>query len=183
MPSKIANSRFVPNNHSANNSHSINKFTAKTLLKSDNKKCEQFKQVNQIEPIIGIRSSKQHKYVKFGANIKIPEYKYSPKKHNSLFAQNSLRLKSNQNNTVNSIVKMPRSKINKATPTRARVTFSDTTTSTPATNTSSNTETTPSDTLPQSAYSIQQRTCVSTIPSIKSSVKNYYQHSPGKMQF
>ena len=39
---------------------------------------------------------------------------------------------------------MPRAKANKATPTKTRVTFSDTTPSTPATNASSNTETTPS---------------------------------------
>ena len=143
MPSKNANSQFVPNNLKANNSHSINNFTAKALQKSDNKECEQFEQVNPIQPIIGIKSSNQHKYVKLGANVKIPEYKYSPQKHKSLFAQNSLRIKSNQNNSANSITKMPRLKTNKATPTRARVTFSDTTPSTPTTNTSSNTEATP----------------------------------------
>ena len=54
-------------------------------------------------------------------------YNYSPQKHKPLFIQNSLRVKSNKNNPVNSITKMPRSKTNKATPTGARVTFSDTT--------------------------------------------------------
>ena len=147
MPSKIANAQFVPNNPAANNSHSINKFNAKALQKSDNKKCEQFDQVNPIEHIIGIKSSNHHKYVKLGANEKILEYKHSPQKHKSLFAQNSLRIKSNQNKSVNSITKMPRSKTNKATPTRARDTFSDITPSTPVTNTSSNTKTTPSGSL------------------------------------
>ena len=75
---KIANSQFVPNNSTANNSHSINKFTAKALQKSDENECEQYEQVNPVEPIIGIKSSNQHKYVKLGANVKIPEYKYSP---------------------------------------------------------------------------------------------------------
>ena len=41
-PSKIANSQFEPNNFTANNSHSINKFHAKASKKSDNKECEQF---------------------------------------------------------------------------------------------------------------------------------------------
>ena len=113
------------------------------------------KKVNTIEPIIGIKSSNQHKYVKLRANVKIPEYKYSPEKHKSLFVQNSLRIKSNQNNSVNSIAKMPRSKTNKATPTRARVTFSDTTPSTPATNTSSNTDTTPSGSLLDAAEDLR----------------------------
>ena len=37
MPSKIANSKFVPYNPTANYSHFINKFTAKTLQISNNK--------------------------------------------------------------------------------------------------------------------------------------------------
>ena len=57
MPSKTANSETVPNNHTANNSHSINKFTSKALQKSDNKECEQFEQVYPREPIIGTKSS------------------------------------------------------------------------------------------------------------------------------
>ena len=44
MPSKISNSQFVPNNLTSNNSHFVNKFTAKALQKSDNAKCEQFQQ-------------------------------------------------------------------------------------------------------------------------------------------
>ena len=147
MPSEIANSQFVPINPTANNSHSINKFTAKALQKSDNRECELFEQLNPIEPIIGIKSSIQHKYVELGANVKIPEYKYSPQKHNSLFAQNLLKIKFNQNNSIYSITKLPRSKTKKDTPSRARVTFSDITSSTPATYTSSNTETTPSGSL------------------------------------
>ena len=70
MPSEIANSQLVPNNPTAINSHSINKFTAKALQKSDNKERELFEQANPIEPIIGIKSSNQHKYVKLGANVK-----------------------------------------------------------------------------------------------------------------
>ena len=71
-PSKIANSQLVPYKSTANNSHSINKFTAKALQKSDKKECEQFEQLNPIEPIIGNKSIIQHKYVKLGANVKIP---------------------------------------------------------------------------------------------------------------
>ena len=125
------------------------------MQKSDNKECEQFEQLNPTEPIIGIKSSNQHKYVKLCANVKIPDYKYSPQKHNLLFAQNSLRIKSNQNKSVNSITKMPRSKTNKATPSTARVTFSDTTPSMPAKNTSYNTETTPSASLPDAAEELR----------------------------
>ena len=87
MTSKIANSQFVPNNLTANNSHSINKFIPKALQMSDKKECEQFEQVYPIEPKIGIKSSNQHKYVKLSANVKIPEYKYSPQKQNSLLAK------------------------------------------------------------------------------------------------
>ena len=50
---------------------------------------------------------------------------------------------------------MPRSKTKKATPSRARVIFSDTTRSTPATNTSSNTETTSSGSLVDEAEDLR----------------------------
>ena len=46
-------------------------------------------------------------------------------------------------NPVHSINSILKTKANKSTPTKARVTFSDTTPSTPAANTSSDTETTP----------------------------------------
>ena len=82
MPYKIANSQIVPNNPTENNSRSINKIIATALQKSHKKEGEQFEQLNRIESIIGIKSSNQHKYVNLGANVKIPEYKNSPQKHN-----------------------------------------------------------------------------------------------------
>ena len=45
MPYKNAKSQFVPNKFTANNSHSINKFAAKALQKSDNKEGEQSEQL------------------------------------------------------------------------------------------------------------------------------------------
>ena len=105
---------------------------------------EQPEELYPRKPIIGIKSSNQHKYLKLSAKTQILEYKYSPQNNNLLFAQNSLRIISHQNNSINSIAKMPRAKTNKSTPTKARVIFSDNSPSTPATNTSSNTEKTPS---------------------------------------
>ena len=65
-----------------------------------------FNKQNPIEPIIGNKSINQHNYVELSANLKIAEYKYSPEKHNLLFAQNSLRISSNQNNSSNNSSKI-----------------------------------------------------------------------------
>ena len=67
MPSKILEPQIVPNNLTVNKSHSINKFAANALQKSYDKECEQFEQLYPIKPIIGIKSSNQHKYFKLGA--------------------------------------------------------------------------------------------------------------------
>ena len=75
---------------------------------------------------------------------------------------------------------MPKTKAtrSKSTPTKARVTFSDTTPSAPTTNTSSNTET-PSDSLIDATEDI----CF-TETSIKIfNKKNYWPFSPKRMQF
>ena len=53
MPLKIRRSQFAPNNHTTNNSNSINKFDAKAVQMSDNKECEQSEQINLIKPING----------------------------------------------------------------------------------------------------------------------------------
>ena len=50
---------------------------------------------------------------------------------------------------------MPRTRINKSTPTNARVTFWDNSPSTPAPKTSSNTETTPSTSVADTAEDIR----------------------------
>ena len=141
-------SEFALNNFTANNSHSINKFAAKAVQKSDGKKCEQ---LCPIKTINGIKSINPPKYSNLSAKTQFPRYKYHRKKNNSLFDQNKFRIQSSSNNSVKSINSInpvhsinnrPKTKANKSTPTKARVTFSDTTPSTPATNTSSNTETT-----------------------------------------
>ena len=85
MPSKILKPQIVPNNPKVNKSHSNNKFAANALRKSDDKECEQSEKLYPLKSIIGIKSSNQHKYLKLGAKTKIPEYKYSPQKNNSLF--------------------------------------------------------------------------------------------------
>ena len=131
---------------------------------SDNKECEHSEQINPIKPINGIKSNNPQKYRKLSAKTQIPKYKYNLQKNHSLFAQNRFTFHStlinpikllNANNSVNLLNKMPKTKAtrSKSSPTKARVTFSDTTPSTPATNTSSNTET-PSGSLMDAAEDI-----------------------------
>ena len=111
----------------------------------------------------GIKSNDPPKYSKLSAKTQISKYKYNQQNNNSLFAQNKLRIQSSSNNSVksinsinpvHSINNMPKTKANKSTPTKAWVTFSDTTTSTPQTNTSSNTETIPSGSLIDAADNV-----------------------------
>ena len=152
MPLKIRTSQFAPNNNTTNNSHSINKFVAKAAQMSDKKESEHSEQMNPIKPINGIKSNNPPKNSKLSAKTQIPMYKYNLQINHPLFAQNRLPFHStlknvikllNANNSVNLLNKMPKTKASrsKSTPTKARVTFSDTTPSTPATNTSSNTKT------------------------------------------
>ena len=152
MPLKIIKSQFAPNNHTTNNSHSINKFAAKAVQMSDSKECEHSEQLNPITPINGIKSNNPPKYPKLSAKTQVPKYKYNLQKNHSLFDQNRFTFHStlnnsikplNATNSVNLLNKMPKTKAtrSKSTPTEARVTFSDTTPSTPAKNTASNTET------------------------------------------
>ena len=147
MPLNVTKSQFGPNNCKVNNSHSINKFAAKELQMSDSKECEHSEQLSPIKPINGVKSNNPPNNAKFSAKAKIPKYKY-----HSLFAQNQPTNHStvnkqnkfiNSNNSVNHISKMSKAKAprSKSTPTKARVTFSDTTPSLPGTNTTSNTET------------------------------------------
>ena len=91
MPSKILQSQIVPNNTSLHKSHSINKFVANALQKSDNKECEQSEQLYSKKPIIDIKSSNHHKFFKFKLSAKVqnPEYKYKPPKQYLAFCQKS----------------------------------------------------------------------------------------------
>ena len=152
MPLKVTKLQFAPNNCKVNNSHSINKFAAKEMQMSDSKECEHSEQLSPIKPINGIKSNNPANNSNFSAKAKIPKYKYHLHKNHSLFAQiqptnNSTVNKQNKliisNNSVNYISEMSKAKAtrSKSTPTKARVTFSDTIPSTPGTNTTSNTET------------------------------------------
>ena len=149
---KIIKSQFAPNNCKVNNSHSINKFAAKEAQISDSKECEHSEQLYPIKPINGNKSTIPPKNAKLSAKAQISKYKYHSHKNRSLFAQNRPTIhyilnKQNKlfdaDSSVNHISKMLQAKAtkSKSTPTKARVTFSDTTPSTPGTNTSSNTET------------------------------------------
>ena len=119
---------------------------------SDSKECEHSEQLYPIKPINVIQSNNPPKVTKLSAKTQIPRYKYHSHKNRSFFAQNrsTTHLNLNNsikplhaNNSVNSINKKPKIKAtrSKSTPTMARVTFSDTTPSTPGTHTPSNTET------------------------------------------
>ena len=152
MSPKVINSQFAPNNCKVNNSHSINKFAAKEVQMSDSKECERSEQLYPIKPINSIKSNNPPNNAKISAKTQIPKYKNHLHKNHSLFAQNKptnhytlnkQNKLTNSNNSVNHISKMSKVKAprSKSTPTKARVTFSDTTPSTPGTNTSSNTET------------------------------------------
>ena len=128
---------------------------------SDSKECEHSEQLYPIKPI---KSNNPPKIAKFSAKTQTSKYKYHLQKNRSLFAQNrstthltlNISLKSfHANNSVNHINKAPKTNAtrSKSTPTKARVTFSDTTPSKPGTHTSSNTET-PSDILVEEADDI-----------------------------
>ena len=164
IPLKVRKSQFVPNNCKVNNSHSINEFAAKDVQMSDSKECEHSEQLYPIKPINGIKSNNSPKITKLSAKTQIPKYKYHLHKNHPLFAQNrsTTHLTLNNsikplhtNNSVNHINKMPKTKAtrSKSTPTKARVTFSDTTPSTPGKHTSFNTET-PSSSLIEEADDI-----------------------------
>ena len=142
MPLKVTKFQFAPNNCRVNNWHSINKFAAKEVQMSDSKECEHSEQLSPIKPNNGIKSNNPPYNAKFSAKTKIPKYKYHLHKNHSLFAQiqptnNFTVNKQNKfsilDNLVNSISKMSKAKAtrSKSTPTKARVTFSDTTPSTP----------------------------------------------------
>ena len=152
MPPKFTKLQFVPNHCKVNNSHSINKFAAKEVQIVDNKECEQSEQLSLIQPINGNKSSNTPNNTKLSAKTQIPKYKYHSPKNNSLFAQilpkkhcfvNKLNKPFISNNSVNSLSTMSKAKANrsKSTPTKARVTFSDTTPSTPESNATTHTET------------------------------------------
>ena len=121
----------------------LTKIAAKAVQIPDNKECEHSEQINPIKPINGIKSNYPPKYRKLSAKTQIPKNKYNLQKNHSLFAQNRFRFHSplnnhikslNANNSVSLLNKMPKTKAtrSKSTPTKARVTFSDTTPSTPA---------------------------------------------------
>ena len=147
MSPKVIKSQFAPNNCKVNNSHSINKFAAKEVQMSDSKECEHSEQLYPIKPTNGITSNNPPNNAKFGAKTQIPKYKYHLHKNHSLFAQNkptnhyTLNKRNkliNSNYSVNHLSKMSKVKAprSKSTPTKARVTFADTTPSTPGMNTS-----------------------------------------------
>ena len=149
---KVTKLQFAPNNCKFNNSHSINKFAAKEVQMSDSMECEHSEQLSPIKPINGIKSNNPPNNAKFRAKAQIPKYKYHLRKNHSLFAQIQLTNHSTvnkqnkliiSNNSVKNISKMSKAEAprSKTTPTKARVTFSDTTPSTPGTNTTSNAET------------------------------------------
>ena len=164
IPLKVRKSKFALNNCKLNNSHSINKFAAKEVQMSDSKECEHSEQLYPIKTINGIKSNNLPQIAKISAKTQILKYKCHWHKNRSLFSQNrsTTHLNLNNsvktlhaNNSVNHITKMPKTKTtrSKSTPTKARVTFSDTTPSTAGTHTSSNTET-PSGSLIEEADDI-----------------------------
>ena len=152
MPPKVTKLQFVPNHRKVNNSHSINKFTAKEVQILDSKEYEQSEQLSLMQPINGNKSSNTPTNTKLSAKTQIPKYKYHLPKNHSLFAQilptkhyfvNKFNKPLLSNNSINSLSTMSKAKAtrSKSTPTRARVTFSDTTPSTPESNATTHTET------------------------------------------
>ena len=150
MPLNVTKS--APNYCKVNNSHCINKFAAKEVQMSDSKECEHSEQLSPIKPINGIKSNNPPNNGKFSTKAKIPKYKYHLHKNHSLFVLiqptnystvNKQNKSIHSNKSVNYISKMSKAKAprSKSTPTKARVTFSDTNPSTPGTITTSNTET------------------------------------------
>ena len=104
--------------------------------KSDNK---EYEQLDPIRPIFDTNSNNHYKLVKLSANEENSKYKYNQPKNKLLFAQNKLRFHTSNNQLINAISNMPRTRAAKSTQTKARVTFSDNSLSktTLATNTSS----------------------------------------------
>ena len=155
MPLEVKKLQFALNNRKVSNSHSINKFAAKEVRKSDSKECERSEQLSPIRPINGIKPNNPPNNTKLSAKAQIPNYKYHLQKNHMLFAQiqptkHSIVNKQTNSfisfisdNSVKSINTMSKAKATRSnsTPTNARVTFSDTTPSTPGTNTTSHTET------------------------------------------
>ena len=152
IPLKVSKSQFVLKNCKVNNSHSINKVDAKEVQMSDSKECEHSEQLYPIKPINGIKSKNPPEIAKLIAKTLIPKYKYHSQKNGLHFAQNrsTIHLTLNNSiktlhvsNSVNHMNKMQKTKAtrSKSTPSKARVTFSVTTPSTPGTHTSSNTKT------------------------------------------
>ena len=90
MPSQNLKPQFALKNLPLHKSHSINKFATNALQKSDNKEGEQSEQLDSIKPIFDTNSSNQHKFLKLGAKLQTPEYKYNqPKKPPFLTKANS----------------------------------------------------------------------------------------------
>ena len=152
MPPKVTKLQFVPNHSKVKNSHSISKFAAKEVQILDSKECEQTEQLSSMQHINGNKSSNTPNNTKLSAKTQIPKYKYHLHKNHSLFAQilpknhyfvNKHNKPLISNNSVISLNTMSKAKAtrSKSTPTKARVTFSDTTTSTPESNATTHTET------------------------------------------
>ena len=81
MLSKFLKHQIVPDDQTTINSHSINKFVAKALQKSDSEGCEYSEQLCPIKPINSIKSGNQHKYSKLSAKKQIPKYQYNQQKN------------------------------------------------------------------------------------------------------
>ena len=141
---RVRKSQFALNNCRVNNSHSINKFAAKEVQMSDKKECEHSEQLYPIKPIkvlsqiIHLKSLNEALGSTNGSTIHLTLNGSTI----HLTLNNSFKTLT-ANNSVNHITKMPKTKATrlKFTQTNARITFSDTTPSTPGTHTSSNTET------------------------------------------
>ena len=101
--------QFALNNLPLHKSHSINKFAAKALKKSDNKEREQSIQLDPIKPIFDTNSNNHHKFFKLGAKVPNSKYKYNPLQNNSLIVQDKLSFQVSKIKAINAISKMPRS--------------------------------------------------------------------------
>ena len=104
---------------------------------SGSKESEQSEQLSTIQPINGVKSSNPPNNTELSAKAQIPKYKYHLHKNHPLFAQiqptkhyfvNKHYKSFISNNSINSIKTMSKAKAtrSKSTPTKARVTFSDT---------------------------------------------------------
>ena len=152
MPPKVTKLQFVPNHRKVNNSHSINKFAVKEVQILDSRECEQSEQLSSMQPINGNKSSNTSNNTKLSAKTQIPKYKYHLHKNHSLFAQilpkkhyfvnkHNKPLISNNSVIILKLMSKAKATRSKSTLTKARVTFSDTTPSTPESNATTHTET------------------------------------------